>query len=49
MPIGRDVSLDHNLVADDPLDRKPAAINLGRDPLDDDPIPPFTRQHGSSS
>ena len=35
--VGEDVGRHHHLLADRPLDREPAAVDLGRDPFDDHP------------
>jgi hypothetical protein len=37
VPVGEDVGLDHDLVADGALDRIAPAVGLGTDRLDDDP------------
>ena len=41
MTIGEDDGLDLNRVAHYPPNRKPAAVDLGRDAFDDDAFPPL--------
>jgi shikimate kinase len=48
MTIGKDVSLNHDLVADGALDRKTASVNGGLYPLDNNASQSSVRVHTAS-